>query len=498
MSRTPANENPGQVGYRRGFVTRHQVTAWRFAMRRIAAGVALHDTRMLTDPLRTQSRSILTGVLIATTGVVGCFVFSMIRPNGAVGTNRVLADRDTSALYVRVDDQLHPVLNLTSARLIVGQSVLPARVGSAGLDALARGAMVGIPGAPERMVQNNSGNASWTVCDSTGAVTPGVTVIAGPPATGGGRAAALARGSAVLVDTGTPGAPATWLLWDGRRSRIDLADRAVTGALGFGSAATVARPIAAGLFNAIPEGAPLRAPVIPDAGAAPSYALSAPAPVGAVVVGYDIDKTLLHYAVLPDGLQPVSAVLAAVLRSANSFGLEQPPELDADEIARVPVSRMLDTTAFPTQRVDLVKAASAPVTCVWWAKPAGVGTSSLTLLSGAALPVADGVSAVALPRPGAGASAARVVMPTGTGYFVQSAGQEPDDSGAGALFWVSDAGIRYGIEAPDQDELSRTVAALGLTQPTTPIPWSMLSLFAAGPALSKADALTVYTAGANR
>ena len=61
-SRTPVNDNPDKVVYRRGFVTRHQVTGWRFVMRRIASGVALHDTRMLVDPLRTQTRAVLMGV----------------------------------------------------------------------------------------------------------------------------------------------------------------------------------------------------------------------------------------------------------------------------------------------------------------------------------------------------------------------------------------------------------------------------------------------------
>lgn len=497
-SRTRVDENPGQVSYRRGFVTRHQVTGWRFAMRRIASGVALHDTRMLTDPLRTQSRSVLMGALIAITGLIGCFVFSLIRPNGAVGTNTVLADRDTSALYVRVDDQLHPVLNLTSARLIDGQAVQPARVGSAALDKLQRGPMVGIPGAPERMVQNNSGDADWTVCDSAGPVTPGVTVIAGPPAAGGESASALPQGRAILVDSGAPGMPMTWLLWDGRRSRIDLADRAVTTSLGLGATVPTVRAISPGLFNAIPEAAPLRAPVIPDAGTAPQFALSVPAPVGAVVTGYGTDNAMLYYAVLPDGLQPVSAVLAAVLRSTNSFGLEIPPQLDADEIARVPVSRMLDTTAFPAQRVELVDSSSAPVSCVRWARPADASVNSLTLLSGAALPVTDGMGAVDLPGAAGGETAARVVMPAGTGYFVQTAGQEPAGPAAGTLFWVSDTGVRYGIEAPNQDELAQTVMALGLKQPTTPIPWSVLTLFAAGPALSKTDALIVYTGAENR
>lgn len=75
-SRTPVNENPDQIHYRRGFVTRHQVSGWRFLMRRIASGVAMHDTRMLVDPLRTQSRSVLVGGLVLVTALAGCFVFS--------------------------------------------------------------------------------------------------------------------------------------------------------------------------------------------------------------------------------------------------------------------------------------------------------------------------------------------------------------------------------------------------------------------------------------
>ncbi len=135
-SRTPANENPDKVEYRRGFVTRHQVSGWRFVMRRIASGIALHDTRMLVDPLRTQSRAVLMGVVLVVTGVAGCFVFSLIRPAGSAGTNPVLADRSTAALYVKVGDDLHPVLNLTSARLIVGRPVDPTTVKSSELDKL--------------------------------------------------------------------------------------------------------------------------------------------------------------------------------------------------------------------------------------------------------------------------------------------------------------------------------------------------------------------------
>jgi type VII secretion protein EccB len=509
-SRTPVNDNPDQVVYRRGFVTRHQVTGWRFVMRRIASGIALHDTRMLVDPLRTQSRAVLMGILILVTGLAGCFVFSLIRPNAQAGTNAVLADRSTAALYVRVGDELHPVLNLTSARLIVGRPVNPTTVKSTELDRFPRGNLIGIPGAPERMVQNTSHDANWTVCDAVSepargghaAHSTGVTVIAGQPDNRGARAATLGSEQAVLVDSPADRGSSTWMLWDGRRSQIDLANHAVTNALGLGVDAPAPRPIAPGLFNAIPESPPLTAPGIPNAGAPANF--SAPAPIGAVVVSYALDQSsagpLRYYAVLPDGLQPISPVLAAILRNTNSYGLEQPPRLGADEVAKLPVSRLLDTTRYPDRQVALVDAAKNPVTCAYWSKPAGAASSSLSLLSGSALPVPDGIHTVDLVGVNSGGSqaiATRVALPPGTGYFTQSVGGGATAPGTGSLFWVSDTGVRYGIDNEAEDASGaaghgKTVEALGLSAPPVPVPWSILSLFASGPALSRADALLAH------
>lgn len=498
-SRTPANDNPDKVEYRRGFVTRHQVTGWRFVMRRIASGIALHDTRMLVDPLRTQSRAVLMGVLILVTGLAGCFVFSLIRPAGSAGTSAVLADRATAALYVRVGDDLHPVLNLTSARLIAGRPVNPTMVKSSELDRFPRGNLIGIPGAPERMVQNPARDADWTVCDAVsgrsghGAHSTGVTVLAGPPDSRGARAVALHAGQGILAGDGTK----TWLLWNGRRSQIDLADHAVTDALGLGTDIPAPRPIALGLFNAIPAGPALTAPEIPDAGNPAGF--DVPAPVGGVVITYALDQrtpgAVRYYAVLPDGLQPISPVLAAILRNTNSYGLEQPPRLAADEVAKLPVSRMLDVARYPDQQVVPVDAAADPVACAHWSKPAGAATSTLSLLAGSAPPVPDGVHTVDL----VGASnATRVALAPGTGYFTQTVGDSASAPAAGSLFWVSDTGVRYGIDneaenGPGQGSgQGKTVAALGLTPPAVPIPWSMLSLFAPGPALSRADALLAH------
>ena len=497
-SRTPVNDNPDKVVYRRGFVTRHQVSGWRFVMRRIASGVALHDTRMLVEPLRTQTRAVSMGALIVITALVGCFVFSLIRPNSSVGNNSVLADRSTAALYVRVGDRLHPVLNLTSARLIVGRPVNPTTVKSSELDKFPRGNLIGIPGAPERMVQSTAKDADWTVCDAATGPVAGVTVIAGPPDSNGTRARTLGHRESVLVDDGK----GTWLLWDGKRSRIDLADRPVTSALGFGSDVPAPRRIAAGLFNAIPEAPALAVPAIPGAGEPPHFGLPLPAPVGSVVMAHALAENsaensanaVLYYAVLSDGLQPISPVLAAMLRNADSYGFDQPPRLGADQVARLPVSRVLDTSRYPEQRITLVDAARNPVTCALWSKPAGAATSSLTLLSGSALPVPDGVHTEELVGAGAGGVATRVAMAPGTGYFVQTVGLGTTSPPTGSLFWIADTGVRYGIDSEDAAAAghAKTVDALGLNPPAMAIPWSMLSLFAPGPTLSRADALLAH------
>ena len=88
-------------------------------------------------------------------------------------------------------------------------------------------------------------------------------------------------------------------------------------------------------------------------------------------------------------------------------------------------------------------------------------------------------------------------MAPGTGYFTQTVGGGVTAPPAGSLFWVSDTGVRYGIDTesdngPDGPSHGKTVEALGLDAPALGIPWSMLSLFAVGPTLSRTDALLAH------
>ena len=163
-------------------------------------------------------------------------------------------------------------------------------------------------------------------------------------------------------------------------------------------------------------------------------------------------------------------MLASILRNTKSYGLDQPPRLGADDVARLPAVRVIDTAAYPSEPVTLVDSGTDPVTCAAWSKPEGAQTASLSLLSGAALPIPDGMRTVDLVSSGTpGGPADRVALSPGTGYFVD---------GAGALFWVSDTGVRYGIDTGGTGADAAgadTVAALGLTTAPLPIPWSVLS-----------------------
>ena len=56
---------------------------------------------------------------------------------------------------------------------------------------------------------------------------------------------------------------------------------------------------------------------------------------------------------------------------------------------------------------------------------------------------------------GAPGVATRVALAPGTGYFTQTVGGGPASPGTGSLFWVSDTGVRYGIDTEPDNSASR-------------------------------------------
>ncbi|MFZ0834718.1 MAG: type VII secretion protein EccB, partial [Mycobacterium sp.] len=203
--------------------SRHAVSGHRFLMRRMENALMRRDVRMLDEPMRAQARSLAVGCALAAVAVAGCAVVAFIRPQDALGDAPIVIAGESGALFVRVGDTLHPALNLASARLIAGTAAAPEFIKESELRKAKRGALLGIPGAPASIPEPlSAGDAHWTVCDDVNATT----VIAGPTA---GGARALDHGRTMLVRSRSDAV--TYLLYDGRRARVSLAEPAAVKAL---------------------------------------------------------------------------------------------------------------------------------------------------------------------------------------------------------------------------------------------------------------------------
>lgn len=152
--------------------------------------------------------------------------------------------------------------------------------------------------------------------------------------------------------------------------------------------------------------------------------------------------------------------------------------------------RPIPVEDYPSSPLTVIDPVTEPVTCGQWVKLDGAPTSSLTLSVGQRLPLDADTAPVTLVGAGP-TTATRVALPQGSGYFVQVTGQHPQSKTAESLFWVSDLGVRYGI-ADDAEQPGKTAAALGMTTNPVPAPWAVISLFQAGPTLSKDDALVAH------
>ncbi|MGH3561388.1 MAG: type VII secretion protein EccB, partial [Mycobacterium sp.] len=96
--------------------TQLQVSGYRFTMRRIERALLRGDVQPVHEPLRARSFSLTAGCMLAAIAVTGCVLVALVRPQPALANAPIVMGRQSGALYVRVGETLHPVLNLASAR----------------------------------------------------------------------------------------------------------------------------------------------------------------------------------------------------------------------------------------------------------------------------------------------------------------------------------------------------------------------------------------------
>jgi type VII secretion protein EccB len=421
------------------------------------------DLRMLDDPLRAQSLSFVAGVIIAVIVVAACAILAFLRPPGALGSAQIVMLRDSGALYVRIGDVVHPVLNLASARLIAGTPSNPEAVSPSAIHNAKRGPLVGIPGAPAAIAAPlGEDESGWTVCDDA----TSTTVIVGPATAGG-----LTSGHR-LVTPRSEGAATTYLLYDGWRAKVDLRNRAVVRALKLDAVSP--QPVSRALLDATPEAPPIAAPHIPAIG---SPSLVRGFPVGTVIriVRAAAEE---YYVVLARGVQRIGQVAADLIRFTDSQDARDIVTVAPDVIGTVPILDTLRVSTFP----DRGGVSNDAVVCAQWR--VGRGGVNTDVLMGTSLPI-DGANSVTLAQAdGGGPSVDSVAIPQGRSVYVRSSGITGRGASAGVLYLIDDSGVVFGVR--DED----TAKHLGITSAPVPAPWPVLARLPRGPELSK-DAASV-------
>ncbi len=443
--------------------TRLQVSGYRFLLRRIECALLGRDIGVADKPQGARMTSLTVGCVVAAITLAGCAVLALLRPHVGFDQAPIVMGQRSGALYVRVGDVWHPVLNLASARLVAATAADPMPVRESDLGRVKHGPLLGIPGAPQFLGQPlSAGESAWAICDADG--TAATTVIAGPTEASSIRR--VGRGQAILVAP-APGSPA-YLLYDGQRAMVDLSDVAVLRALRLEGRAP--RPISPSLLNAVPEAPPISVPRIRGAGGA---AAGLPGfPVGSVlrVTRADSDE---YYVVLAGGVQRIGQVAADLLRSSDSQGTAHAITVAPDAIHAAGVVDTLPVAGFPDRAPALLDGDGT--LCVTW-RPAPSGRFDVAFSSGDGLPVPSGQSPVTLSQAdGPGAALDAVYLPPGRSAYVWGNGR------VGSRYVVTDTGVRFAIRDDD------AAHDLGLSAPV-PAPWPVLAVLPSGPELSRQGA----------
>ncbi|OBI90021.1 type VII secretion protein EccB [Mycobacterium asiaticum] len=469
---------------------RDQSSGHLFYNRRLRAAITRFSVRMKHDD-RKQQAAVALSIVLVLIGVGWMALLHVMKPAGLVAQSSVIGNRDTGAIYARIGGRLYPALNLTSARLAVGNAVAPTWVTANEIAKYPTGPMIGIPGVPDTLSVTGGAVSAWAVCDTAqrqgsraSTATPVVTSIAGS-LTPAGRAAALEPGRAVLVTH----RGATYVIWGGQRSRVDPADRSVTFNLGLDPGATYPVEISNALFDAMPSTEPLVLPMIPEAGS-PSRWLPG-AKVGSVLESRDAGGAVNgFYVLLPTGVQKITGFVADLLRTGDSQGSIAPTLVAPDKLVHIPVVDVLDVDYYPSGKLNFVDTSANPVTCVAWEKQATDPQARITVISGRGLPVPDGMDSrlvhlVRDDRNPESAEAHQTLILHGAANFVATTSGSAVSDSRESLYWLSPQGVRYGIE-PDQ----RTLQALGLDpRHAVQAPWPIVRTFAPGPAIARDAAL---------
>lgn len=476
-----------------------QVRGYKLLVQRVEQGFLSWDVRGFRSPFVRHTTAIGLGLGMLTLVLVAGIVVGWLSPAGKVGDAKILATKNGSR-YVVVDGRVHPVTNLTSARLISGSADRVKTVGESDLGKYPRGQLMGIPSAPDEMIQRRDDSSEWAVCsqyDTAGDLeltksdALSTVVIAGADAiTPGART--VTADQAVLVRS-SPAASASsasmqnWLLYHGYRMELGADDFALLAALDLNqSDLDEATVVSRALIDAIPERATPEEPRLYRAGdvsgALPEYAVGD-------VLAVDSAKEQQFWLVLDDGVQRLSE-FAATLMTGQGAALEQ---ASPSAVASVSHREEVDISAWPSRKPQI--RSGGDTVCIDWSRK-GANPASTTFIAGEGMPMsAESRNKASWLLPARSASTTQsdaFYSAPGKGWLVVASGSSRDSHVAGQLWWISDNGVRYPIEGDSSTKIDKVVESLGIGGEPHRIPWSVLSLLPEGNTISASAAKVIH------
>ncbi|GCB45613.1 type VII secretion protein EccB [Streptomyces sp. NL15-2K] len=437
---------------------RDQLNAYTFAKRRMLAAFLQSSPDGSEEGAPRPLRSVLPGVIVGVVVIAVFGAWGMFKPTAPKGWNtpnaKVIVASDSTTRYVVLKTgkqvQLHPVLNMASAKLLLneGQGEV-VTVAESVLDngKIPHGVTIGIPYAPDRLPSASEAGSEkrWAVCER--------------PSAGGEsiQKAALVLASRDMKATEGKGEKLTGgqLLYvagpdgnhyvvdaSGRSYPIDKSDelllRAVVGS------GRQPQKVSKEWLETLHQGDPISFPEIPGqvgaAADAPGLLDEATNKVGMVLKAAD-NNTVQDYVVLPGRVAPISPFVAQLLlfsKDLASLGQAgEAKQLGPSDI--VPGKPFGTEYRWPTGDPQPVNeprgaAGSRSTVCnVLRGVNAGSGDTTLSTWAGTDFPAK-------LPT---GSSSAYVTPGSGQLYR-QFQGEETK---AGPVFLVTDTGLRYVLQS---------------------------------------------------
>ncbi len=441
--------------------TKDSLQAHRFLARRMRAALLEGDAESTERPLGRLGAGTYAGIVvtIALLAVVG--LLGLLRPGNSTAWQQpgaFIVERETGARYVYLDGLLRPVLNYSSAKLLLGEQLHVVSVSVRSLEPAPHGAPLGIPTAPDSLPDAaHIVGPSWAVCGvgtATGGEPLRTAIVPGVAATG--DPAPAGRGLLLRTPSGR-----THVLLDGRAFEIGAPWVA---ALGYQAAAAV--PVGDDLVSALPAGQviePLPVPGIGEPGPPLPGSLE-PVTIGTLFA----DRANAHYLMTRDGLTALTPLQADLLLADPALSVAYA----GSNPTALPISQAQVTDATLVPAAEPEPGEQAPATAPQLATfPPGDQQLCVTYPSGAV------VLGPAVPLPAAGT----VQLVTGSGALVAA---RPDPTTAGStVYLVTDTGTRYPVAG--QGALHQ----LGLAGvPVTQLPASVVDLLPEGPLLDPAAA----------